>query len=251
LKSRLAVAKLKDLPTGRHRTLQMEDRHKGVRLSPQSRSGRHGAARIQVCICSQFGPYREALARALEADSEFEIVGLAATPTDALSIAARGPDVILVESPFQKGLSTLAAIVKSAPAAKVVALGTVDSDEMVAACAEAGVAGFVTPHETLDDVATTIRRVVRGETVVPARFAAMLLRHVSELAEQLSRVEDLDHLTIREQQILQLIDAGCSDREIADHLYISVSTVKSHVHNILAKSGTSRRGEAAARLLRN
>jgi DNA-binding NarL/FixJ family response regulator len=253
LKHARPVAKLKDLRSGGSRTPLTDERRAGRIGEPrEDKPARRHGRWIRVSVCGAFGAYRDAVARALEACGDFEVVALAGTAAEALTTASRlRPDVVLLETPFHGRLSTLAAVARSAPRAKVVALAVADSDELVGACAEAGVAGYVTTRESLDDLCTTIRRVVHGETVVPARLAAVLLKHVSELATQLSRSNGVDHLTAREREILELIDEGRADKEIAKRLSISVSTVKSHVHNILEKSGTSRRGEAAARLLRD
>jgi DNA-binding NarL/FixJ family response regulator len=112
--------------------------------------------------------------------------------------------------------------------------------------AEAGIAGYVTRTASSADLVTAIESADRGEAVCSPRAAAALLDHVANLAADAAEPDGA--LTARELEILALIDEGLSNKEIAGRLFISVPTVKSHVHNILRKLGASRRGQAAARV---
>ena len=97
------------------------------------------------------------------------------------------------------------------------------------------------------DLLTTATAVARGDSACPPRVTAALLRSVGSVGRQPADQSTSTQLTTRERQILGLIDDGLSNREIAAHLCIEVSTVKNHVHNILAKLGARRRTEAAAK----
>jgi DNA-binding NarL/FixJ family response regulator len=135
---------------------------------------------------------------------------------------------------------------RATPEAKIIALGVEDDEDIVLACAEAGVSGFVPPEGTLDDLLATVESVRRGEILCSPRTAGVLLRRVASLAGNRDSAWIELRLTRRELQIVQLIDEGCSNKEIARLLTISLATVKNHVHNILEKLDVTRRSEAAA-----
>jgi DNA-binding NarL/FixJ family response regulator len=142
----------------------------------------------------------------------------------------------------------------SAPAIRVLALTVSESEEELLAAAEAGISGYVTHQSSLDELVDAVHSVARGEMLCSPRVAALLLRQVGALARREVPVAGLDsdrsgeRLTMRELEILELIDAGRSNKEIARELYIEVPTVKNHVHNILEKLHACRRGEAAAKV---
>ena len=157
------------------------------------------------------------------------------------------PDVVLLDSALPNSLESVRAIRRQAGEVKVVALGLPEFDGAIIQCAEAGVAGYVTREGSRAELVATIRSVARGEALCSPRVAASLLQHVAALAAERPR-EPPHGLTARELQIVELIDEGLSNKQIAGRLYIEVPTVKSHVHSILEKLGVRRRGEAVARL---
>ncbi len=126
------------------------------------------------------------------------------------------------------------------------AVSEVESD--VLAWAEAGVVGYVPREASLEDLVSTIEAVVRGELRCSPRIAATLFRRVTKLSANRRHTPQGIHLTPRELEILDLIDHGLSNKQIAGKLGIEVATVKNHVHNILEKLQVNRRGEAAARM---
>jgi DNA-binding NarL/FixJ family response regulator len=126
----------------------------------------------------------------------------------------------------------------------VVALAAPESEEDIIALAEAGVLGYVTRDESLDNLVTTIESVARDEMACSPWMATVLVRRVQALAAE--RPGPTQRLTAREAEILELIAQGLSNKEIAARLFIEVTTVKNHVHNILEKLGVSRREEAVA-----
>lgn len=113
-------------------------------------------------------------------------------------------------------------------------------------CVDAGFHGYVSKDASLHDLVRTIESVARGEVVCSPRIVASLFREVARRGPGMSGDAGI-RLTSRERQILDLIDQYLSNKEIARALHISVSTVKNHVHNILAKQKVHRRADAAAR----
>jgi DNA-binding CsgD family transcriptional regulator len=117
------------------------------------------------------------------------------------------------------------------------------------ACAEAGVVGYVGAEGSLDDVTAAIEGAARGEPRCTPQVVAALLRRVAALAGEVrpTRV-GLPALTGREHQVVALIEAGLSNKEIARRLHVEVATVKNHVHNILKKLQARSRVEIVARV---
>ena len=136
------------------------------------------------------------------------------------------------------------------PDVKIVALGVAEVEQVVMACAKAGVSGFVAPSGSVKDVVAAVHSAVRGELVCSPRMAAMLLNGVSALVARPLADVDNDTLTQREREIVLLMSEGLSNKQIARSLGIQNATVKNHVHSILSKFRVRRRGEVAAQLRR-
>ena len=204
---------------------------------------------VSVLVVADIRLYREGLVHALGHRSGLDVVGTAASSdAPSSSLAELRPDVVLVDVAATDGLAAVHSVVESVPDAKVVALALPESEADVIAYAEAGASGYVSRDGTLADLETVIRSVARGEALFPPRMTAGLLRRLAHLAaDREPGVTDI-HLTSRETEIVELIDQGLSNKEIAQRLSIAVSTVKNHVHNILDKLHVDRRGEAVARL---
>jgi len=114
---------------------------------------------------------------------------------------------------------------------------------------KAGVSGFILKDATLDDFLQTIRSVAKGAKVLPPSLTDSLFSHIVEHALQAGKVEDLVEsvrMTKREQDVINLVAQGCSNKEIATMLNIAIHTVKSHVHNILDKLALHTRLELAS-----
>lgn len=157
------------------------------------------------------------------------------------------PTLVLINSNTRDVGMLLQAIFEIVPNMRVIVLAMSEDDEAgIVTCAEVGVAGYHLRSESLDDLLVLIRRVADGESLCSPRVSAILLRRLSTLAAQRQSVpKDLD-LTVREVQILRMLEMGLSNRDIALRLCIAVHTVKNHVHNVLTKLGVSTRAEAAA-----
>jgi DNA-binding NarL/FixJ family response regulator len=203
---------------------------------------------IRVVIVGEMRLYREAISQVLARHPRIRVTGSTAGSAKAEHLLAQcRTDVVLVDMATADSLAIIRALVAGAPDVNVIALGLAEHEPDVIACAEAGISGYVTRDASLDDLAATIESVARGEMPCSPGVAATLLRRITALAAQ-QDVQPADvSLTRRELQILDLIDEGLSNKEIAERLFIEVATVKNHVHNILEKLNVQRRGEAAAR----
>jgi two-component system nitrate/nitrite response regulator NarL len=202
---------------------------------------------IRVLICSDVRIYREGLAEVLAHRPGVAVVATSAGGRDSLErVRELGADVVLLDTSASGSLDVLRELTAGAPHAKVVALGVSESEPDVVAYAEAGVAGYVTREQAVDDLIEAVVAVARGEAACTPRAAAMLMHRVSALAGQPNgNVGRSVALTHREREILGLIRDGLSNKEISSRLWIELPTVKNHVHNILEKLGVSGRHEAA------
>jgi two-component system nitrate/nitrite response regulator NarL len=202
---------------------------------------------IRVLIVAHIRLYREGLAQMLQEEPRIDVVGTAVGADEAVAALQRHqPDVVLLDMAIPDNVWLVRMLVATVPGTKVVALAVPEVEREVIACAEAGVAGYVTREGSVEDVVAAVESVARGEMLCSPRMAATLLQRVATLALERAPDSIEARLTRRELEILDLIDQGLSNKEIARRLTIELSTVKNHVHNILEKLNVNRRAEAAA-----
>jgi|tagenome__1003787_1003787.scaffolds.fasta_scaffold20981794_4 DNA-binding NarL/FixJ family response regulator len=191
--------------------------------------------------------YRENLA------ATFVLYGTAAPsvawdlPSLVTALEDTTPSIVLLNIATHGSALLLRAAMEISPNVPVIVLGVSEDDESeIVACAEAGVAGYHTRTESLDDLLVLMRKVAAGKSFCSPRVSAILLRRLSALASQRPPAVKEPVLTTRESQILRMLELGLSNQDIAAQLCIAVHTVKNHVHSLLSKLGVSTRAEAAA-----
>lgn len=189
----------------------------------------------------------EGIVLALSHDESIEVVGASNHSLHPLRIAGLNPDVLLIDFTISMDLRRSRALRVAMPEVKMVALGVVEAEADVVACAEAGIAGFVSSTGSLKDIASAIHSAVRGELVCSPQTAGMLFRLLGARKTRAPMGGD-EMLTPREREIVLLMGEGLPNKHIARRLGIHDATVKNHVHSILSKLGVSRRGEVAAQL---
>jgi two-component system, NarL family, nitrate/nitrite response regulator NarL len=204
---------------------------------------------VRVLIVAAVRLYREGMSSCLDKRDELTVIGTAATCEAALDrAAALAPDIVLIDTATDRGVELVRALRDATPPVKTVLFAVENDDGAIIACAEAGAAGYLPSDASLDDVTATLVRAARGELLCPPMVAAALMRHVGAGAAVSRDHPALVGLTSREREVLALIDAGLSNKEIAVRLRIEVATVKNHVHHLLDKLKVTSRGAAAARL---
>jgi two-component system nitrate/nitrite response regulator NarL len=204
---------------------------------------------IRACIFSDVRLYRDGLAEILGGQRQIAVVASLAYGDGDLEAAERlEPEVVLLDVAGSEGESALRRFVGRLPQAHFVALTVSDSEAQIVACAEAGVDGFLTCTSSLAELVAAVESAARGESVCPPKVAAVLLRRVQTLSRGRPRAGAATRLTPREHEILELLSVGLSNKQIARHLSIELSTAKNHVHNILAKLGVHQRADAAVAL---
>ena len=196
---------------------------------------------------------RDALA-ALLAQQGFDVVGEAASGEEAIAEAeGLQPDLVLLDltMPGMDGLTALPRIRQEAPLAEVVVLTASDAEENLLAAIRAGASGYLLKTEPPEQIAAFLRGVVRGDAALSGGVAKRRLDRVREggridgIPEEITRL-----LSAREVEVLLLLDEHLGTDEIAQRLFISEHTVRSHVKSLLKKLGVSSRREALERLER-
>jgi two-component system NarL family response regulator len=208
---------------------------------------------IRVLLVNEMSLMGNVLAAVLEDESDIEVVGRITSTDEALARVAEC-DVVLVSARLPNGgtLKLTQATTEADPAAKVLVLGIAEKKEQVLRYIEAGADGYILKDDSVDDLLQRIRAAYRDRAIISPRVAAALISRVTELTQLVTETEgqvlaSVD-LTPREQEVLELIGQGLSNKAIADRLVIEVGTVKNHVHSILDKLDVSSRHEAAAYL---
>jgi two-component system, NarL family, nitrate/nitrite response regulator NarL len=204
------------------------------------------APAVRVAIITEVRLYREGLAHVLAA-AGMEVAG-SATDADTVAecVLTTRPDVILLDMAMPGWESAMEALNCSGSKTDVVALGVLETAPDILACAEAGVDGYLPRSASAEDLVNVLHGVARGEVMCPPSITGSLFRRIGALALERRPAMAVGRLTARELEIVDLIDEGLSNKQIARRLCIEHSTVKNHVHNVLEKLDVHRRSEAAA-----
>jgi len=174
-----------------------------------------------------------------------DVVGEARAVADAVPLIKElDPDVVLldVHLPDGSGDAIINAVAPDRPGVKFLALSVSDAAEDVIAVIRAGARGYVTKTISRDELADAIRRVAGGDAVFSPRLAGFVL-DAFRTGEPLGADEELETLTPREREVLQLIARGYLYKEIAARLHLSVKTIEAHVSSVLRKLQLSTRHE--------
>jgi DNA-binding NarL/FixJ family response regulator len=180
-----------------------------------------------------------------EIAGKVEIVGEAGSVAEAVPLIKEAdPDVVLldVHLPDGGGEAVIAAVAPERPAVKFLALSVSDAAEDVIRVIRAGARGYVTKSIGADELAAAVVRVAEGDAVFSPRLAGFVL-DAFKAGDRVGGDAELDELTAREREVLQLIARGYRYKEIAARLHLSVKTVESHVSSVLRKLQLSSRHE--------
>lgn len=211
---------------------------------------------IRLLIVDDLQLFRECLTSFLIKHERFAVVGQAADLTEALQINKQlKPDVVLVGLGLDKkdALELTYEISTKYSPTKLIILGISELEQTVFEFIEAGANGYTLKQSSLNDLLDAIETVHRGEAVCSPRVAFSVFARIAQLSQSNSTQSAIisPTLTVREEEILQLIVKGLTNKQIAENLFISFATVKNHVHNILEKLEVRSRTEAINYALRN
>jgi DNA-binding NarL/FixJ family response regulator len=180
-----------------------------------------------------------------ELGARVEIVGEAGSVTEAVPLIHElDPDVVLldVHLPDGGGEAVIAAVVQDRPGVKFLALSVSDAAEDVIGVIRAGARGYVTKTISSAELSDAVARVAEGDAVFSPRLAGFVLDAFREGA-RVGDDAELETLTAREREVLQLIARGYKYKEIAARLHLSVKTIEAHVSSVLRKLQLSSRAE--------
>jgi two-component system nitrate/nitrite response regulator NarL len=192
--------------------------------------------------------FREAVGRAITSRPEFKLAGQAGDGREALNeIRELAPSVALLDNelPSLTGVDVLRAVRRDSVPTRVIILSADDSGSLVYEAVQLGAAGFLTKLATLTEICDAVAVVARGGTVLAPEVQPGLVDQVMSQSQTTAPV-----LSDRESEVLRLIAEGLSAPEIGARLYISSSTVKTHVRNLFEKLGVSDRAAAVAEGMR-
>ncbi len=197
---------------------------------------------IRVVVADDHPIVRQGVVALLQDEPDIEVIADVADGRAALSaVLAEEPDVVLMDlrMPTMDGVEATRAVRERRPDVAVLVVTTYDTDEAIVRAIEAGAAGYMLKDSPTEDLVDAVRRAAAGETVL----APPITKRLNERTRNVSP----DALTSREIDVLREVANGNTNAEIAERLYISEATVKTHLIHIYDKLGVSDRAAAVAR----
>ncbi|MGH8898002.1 MAG: response regulator [Egibacteraceae bacterium] len=204
------------------------------------------ASPLKVLIADDHPVVHEGLRAVLSALPDLELVGTAATGSEAITAAATSqPDIVVMDlhMPDLDGVAATKQILAANPGVTVLVFTMNEDDEMLVAALKAGARGYLLKGASHADIARALRSVAAGELVFGTGVADQVL---DRLTGRVAVADPFPQLTPRELEILGLLAQGCGNQDIARRLYLSPKTVRNHVANILAKLDVPDRAQAIA-----
>jgi DNA-binding NarL/FixJ family response regulator len=211
----------------------------------------------RILIADDHDLFRDGVASMINSQPDLEVVGRAEDGLEVFSLARElEPDLIImdVNMPISDGLEATRLIHNKYPQISILILTVHEEEEKLFEAVKAGAIGYMLKNSNSDDFLDGIRRALDGEAVLPPVLARQLLEEFAILASRPKSTPDEDTmplLTIREREVLELIMADATNKEISERLSISLYTTKSHVRNILSKLQVASRKQAAQVALRD
>ena len=193
---------------------------------------------IRILLADDHALVRDGIAKIISSHQDMEVIGQAGNGKDAIDLFTKlRPDIAIIDvsMPGMSGIETILEIRKRFANAQLMILSSHDHEEDIYQAIQAGASGYILKDAPASELITAIQSVQKGERYIPPRVARQLAQRIG-----------MDELTERESEILKLIAAGTSNKEIAGQLGVSEGTVKAHVNHILNKLGASDRTHAVS-----
>ena len=206
--------------------------------------------RIRLLLIEDNRLLREGMTQMIRKQPDLDIVAASENFKSVEPAAQKlNPHVVLLDQCLrdQNSLRAVEEIKKIIPQAKVIVMGLIPVRADIVAFVKAGASGFILKEASLRDFLKTIRSVVEGAKVLPPQLTGSLFSQIVEDAARNGKVVPADvRITRRQREIIDLIDKGLTNKEIAQRLHLAVHTVKSHVHNLLEKLALHSRLDVAS-----
>jgi NarL family two-component system response regulator LiaR len=200
---------------------------------------------IRILIADDHAIVREGLRALIETETDMQIVGEAENGVEAVRQAEEtNPDLTLLDLVMPKldGLQSISAIRAADPEARILVLTSFDEDEKIYRAVKAGAQGYLLKDASPRELLRAIREVHQGLPSMHPTIAHKLMREIQRVSELPSSDEALSE---REVEVLKLVAQGLPNQDIAEALFISERTVRTHVSNILSKLHLANRTQAA------
>ena len=210
---------------------------------------------IRVLVVDDHALFRRGLQMVLEQEPDVTVVGEAGDGGQAVQMAVQTtPDIVLmdVRMPKHSGIDACSAIKDAVPSAKIIMLTISDEEADLYEAIKAGAMGYLLKEISIEEVASAIRAVQGGQSLISPSMASKLLTEFASMVKKADDKQQLPtpRLTDREMEVLRLVAKGMNNRDIAKALFISENTVKNHIRNILEKLQLHSRMEAVVYAVR-
>jgi DNA-binding NarL/FixJ family response regulator len=205
------------------------------------------AEQIRILVADDHPVVREGLVAILSTQPDFDVIGEAASGVEVVKLVDRlSPDVILLdlEMPEMDGVQALEQIKQKHPRTQAIVFTAFDTDERILAAVRAGAKGYLLKGSPREDIFKAVRLANQGSSLLQPVIASRLMHHIAENASEHPT------LTRREQEVLELLAQGKTNKEISAALVISERTVKFHISSLMRKLGAGNRTEAVANAAR-
>ena len=205
---------------------------------------------IRVLICDDQAIVCEGLQVILESDAAIQVVGIAHDGAEALEkVAALKPDLVLMDlkMPGMNGIQATRQLRTLYPETKVLVLTTYDADEWVFDAIRSGASGYLLKNTAPAALLAAVKGTAEGKTHVDPDVAGKLFAHVTRAEGYTSSKgsDEIESLSEREREVLQLIAKGLNNRQISEQLFLSEGTVRNYVSSIFSKLNVTDRTQAA------
>jgi len=209
---------------------------------------------IRVLIADDHALFRQGVRRLLDTASDIQVVGEAASGTEALRLVEDlAPDIVLldVSMPGPSGVEVARVVKTTSPRTRVIIVTVFTNEEFLFEAIKAGAMGYLLKDSSPEELIRAVRVVAQGEGLIAPAMAGKIFKEFARAADTREAAPLVTPLTQREVEILQHVAAGLANKEIASRLGISERTVKNHLSNIMEKLQVNSRTQAAVYALKS
>jgi DNA-binding NarL/FixJ family response regulator len=196
--------------------------------------------RTNVLVLDDYRTFADAIATRLRAEPDFDVVAVATIEEARRVVAERRIDVVLLDAHLgdRDGIRFGQELRAGRPEIRLVIVTATDDEKRVCEAVRGGASAWVAKDDSVDHLITVVRGVLRDETWIPPRLLTAVLRDFAQAQRDRNRHEALiATLTPREQEVLRCMVSGMSRSAIAEKLFLSPNTVRTHMQNVLGKLG--------------